>query len=62
MIHPMRLRRQFTSGEADCFVAKAGQSLKTLEDSKMHSVFLTKSGDFLLCSHQGKYNINEYPE
>ena len=33
------------SGEADCFVAKAGQSLKTLEDSKMHSVFLTKSGD-----------------
>ena len=33
------------SGEADCFVANAGQSLKTLEDSKMHSVFLTKSGD-----------------
>ena len=33
------------SGEADCFVARAGQSLKTLEDSKMHSVFLTKSGD-----------------
>ena len=33
------------SGEADCFVVKAGQSLKTLEDSKMHSVFLTKSGD-----------------
>ena len=33
------------SGEADCFVAKAGQSFKTLEDSKMHSVFLTKSGD-----------------
>ena len=32
------------SGEAD-FVVKAGQSLKTLEDSKMHSVFLTKSGD-----------------
>ena len=33
------------SGEADCFVVKAGQSLKTLEDSKTHSVFLTKSGD-----------------
>ena len=31
------------SGEADCFVVKAGQSLKTLEDSKMRSVFLTKS-------------------
>ena len=31
-------------GEADCFVAKAGRSLKTLEDSKMHSIFLTKSG------------------
>ena len=30
-------------GEADCFVAKAGRSLKTLEDSKMHSIFLTKS-------------------
>ena len=28
------------SGEADCFVAKAGQSLKTLEDSKMRSIFL----------------------
>ncbi len=33
------------SGEADCFVVKAGQSLKTLADSKMYSVFLTKSGD-----------------
>ena len=33
------------SGEADCFVVKAGQSLKTLANSKMHSVFLTKSGD-----------------
>ena len=33
------------SGEADCFVVKAGQSLKTPEDSKTHSVFLTKSGD-----------------
>ena len=33
------------SGEADCFVVNAGQSLKTLEDSKMHSIFLTKSGD-----------------
>ena len=32
------------SGEADCFVVKAGQSLKTLANSKMHSVFLTKSG------------------
>ena len=33
------------SGEADCFVVKAGQSLKTLEDSKMRSIFLTKSSD-----------------
>ena len=33
------------SGEADCFVVKAGQSLKTLEDSKIRSIFLTKSGD-----------------
>ena len=31
------------SGEADCFVVKAGQSLKTLANSRMHSVFLTKS-------------------
>ena len=31
------------SGEADCFVVKAGQSLKTLADCKMRSVFLTKS-------------------
>ena len=33
------------SGEADCFVVKAGQSLKTLANSKMHRVFLTKPGD-----------------
>ena len=33
------------SGEADCFVVKAGQSLKTLANSKMQSVFLTKSGN-----------------
>ena len=33
------------SGEADCFVVKAGQSLKTLEDSKMRNIFLTKSGE-----------------
>ena len=33
------------SGEADCFVVKAGQSLKTLANSKMRSIFLTKSGD-----------------
>ena len=33
------------SGETDCFVAKAGQSLKTLANSKMYSVFLTKPGD-----------------
>ena len=32
------------SGEADCFVVKAGQSLKTMTDSKMRSIFLTKSG------------------
>ena len=33
------------SGEADCFVVKAGQSLETMTDSKMRSIFLTKSGD-----------------
>ena len=33
------------SGEADCFVLKAGQSLETMADSKMRSIFLTKSGD-----------------
>ena len=32
------------NGEADCFVVKAGQSLKTLANSKMRSIFLTKSG------------------
>ena len=31
------------SGEADCFVVKAGQSLKTMADSKMCRIFLTKS-------------------
>ena len=31
------------SGEADCFVMKAGQSLKTMADSKMCRIFLTKS-------------------
>ncbi|MFR3319969.1 MAG: transporter substrate-binding domain-containing protein [Lachnospiraceae bacterium] len=36
------------SGEADCFVVKAGQSLKALESSKMRSIFLTKSGDSCL--------------
>ena len=50
------------SGEADCFVVKAGQSLKTLANSKMYSVFSYETRRFLLCSHQGKYNINEYPE
>ena len=33
------------SGEADCFVVKAGQPLKTLADSKMRNIFLTKSCD-----------------
>ena len=32
------------SGEADCFVVKAGQLLKTMADSKMRRIFLTKSG------------------
>ena len=31
------------SGEADCFVVKAGQLLKTMADSKMCRIFLTKS-------------------
>ena len=50
------------SGEADCFVVKAGQSLKTLANSKMRSIFSYEIRHFLLCSHQGKHNINEYPE
>ena len=33
------------SGEADCFVVKAGQPLKTLADSKMRNIFLAKSCD-----------------
>ena len=33
------------SDEADCFVVKAGQPLKTLADSKMRNIFLTKSCD-----------------
>ena len=32
------------NGEADCFVVKAGQTLKTLAINKMRSVFLTKPG------------------
>ena len=40
-----KVEKAVQSGEADCFVVNAGQSLKTLEDSKMHRVFLTKSGD-----------------
>ncbi len=39
------VRKAVHSGEADCFVVKAGESFKTPEDSKMHSIFLTKSGD-----------------
>ena len=30
------------NGKADCFIVKAGQSSKSLEDNKIHSVFLTK--------------------
>ena len=45
MTHLLRLRKQFTVVRPDCFVVKAGQSLKTLANSKMQSVFLTKSGD-----------------
>lgn len=33
------------SKEADCFIVKAGQSSKKLEDNRLHSVFLTKSAD-----------------
>lgn len=32
------------SGKADCFVVRAGQTARRLEDNKMRSVFLTKSG------------------
>ena len=41
----VEVEKAVQSGEADCFVVKAGQSLKTLANSKMHSVFLTKPGD-----------------
>ena len=30
------------SGQVDCFIVKAGQSSKSLEDNRIHSVFLTK--------------------
>ena len=33
------------SGEADCFIVKAGRSSKRLEGNKIHSVFLTKSSN-----------------
>ena len=33
------------SGEADCFIVKAGRSANRLENNKMRSVFLTKSSD-----------------
>ncbi len=32
------------SGKADCFVVRAGQTARRLEDNKMRSVFLTKAG------------------
>ena len=32
------------NGKADCFVVRAGQTARKLEDNKMRSVFLTKSG------------------
>ena len=40
----VEVEKAVQSGEADCFVVKAGQSLKTLANSKMRSIFLTKSG------------------
>ena len=33
------------SGEADCFIIKAGRSSKRMEDTKIRSAFLTKSSD-----------------
>ena len=50
------------SGEADCFVVKAGQSLKDAGKQQNVQSFFLRTRRFLLCSHQGKYNINEYPE
>ena len=44
------------SGEADCFVAKAGQSLKTLEDSKIRSIFL-RNPALPACGHQGNTTL-----
>ena len=36
------VRKAVRNGEADCFIVKAGQTAKRLEDSKLHSAFLTK--------------------
>ena len=36
------VRKAVRNGEADCFIVKAGQTSKRLEDNKLHSVFLTK--------------------
>ena len=39
------------NGEADCLISETGQLTKYIEDSKLHSVFLTQPGDsaFAVC-------------
>ena len=36
------VRKAVRNGEADCFIVKAGQTSKRLEDNKLYSAFLTK--------------------
>ena len=36
------VKKAVRNGEADCFIVKAGQTSKRLEDNKLHSAFLTK--------------------
>ena len=36
-------KKAVQDGNANCFIVKAGQSVKEVDDSKMHSIFLTKS-------------------
>ena len=39
------VERAVRKGEADCFVVRSSQSMNYVNDKKLHSVFLTKSGN-----------------
>ncbi len=40
-------------GKADCFIARSGQSMNYVNDKKLHSVFLTKSGNTSFAVRKG---------